>query len=174
VLLADPPWTFKDTLPGRTRGAAKNYDVLSLEDITRFELPDLDDNCWLFLWRVSAMVEEAYEVVRTWGFVPKTEIIWCKRTKNNKAWFGCGRYVRAAHETCIVATRGRVRPLVNNVRSRFFAPYTGHSVKPEKFYRIVEQLTGVPDGQGSHVELFARRPREGWLSYGNELEEASP
>lgn len=164
VLIADPPWSFGDRLPGATRGAEKNYRVLSTEDICRFELPPLDDNAWLFLWRVSSQVEEAYRVVRAWGFVPKSEIVWEKLTSNGKPWFGMGRYVRASHETCIVAVRGRVKPKVRNIRSRFSAPAGRHSEKPECFYSIVESLA-----DGPYIELFARRRRPGWTSFGNEL-----
>jgi N6-adenosine-specific RNA methylase IME4 len=164
VLVADPPWSFSDRLPGPSRGAAKNYRVLSLEDICNFALPPLAHNAWLFLWRVSAMQGAALTVARSWGFVPKTEIVWRKVTGTGKPWFGMGHYVRSAHETCIVAVRGSVRPKVRNVRSMFEAPVLEHSSKPEAFYDIVEQLA-----DGPYVELFARRRRPGWHSFGDEL-----
>lgn len=164
VLVADPPWSFGDKLPGKNRGAAKNYSVLSVEGICRFELPPLARDAWLFLWRVSSQVEEAYRVVRAWGFVPKSEIVWEKVTSGGKAHFGMGRYVRASHETCIVATRGRVKPLSRSVRSRFAAPTGEHSEKPAAFYAIVESLAAGP-----YVELFARRQRQGWTCLGDEL-----
>jgi N6-adenosine-specific RNA methylase IME4 len=171
VLLADPPWKFGDSLPGKSRGAAKQYKVLSLADIKAFELPPLADPAILFMWRVSAMVEEAYQVVRAWGFVPKSEIVWEKLTKTGKPWFGMGRYVRASHETCIVATRGSFKVNDRGVRSRFSAPVPTdeagkiiHSAKPDEFYALIERLAAGPC-----VELFARRRREGWEQFGNEL-----
>lgn len=33
VICADPPWAFKDKLPGLGRGAKKHYQVLSILDI---------------------------------------------------------------------------------------------------------------------------------------------
>lgn len=165
VLAADPPWAFGDKLPGTGRGAAKNYAVLSLEQICAYPLPPLAPDALLFLWRVSSQVEEAYRVARAWGFEPKTEIVWLKRTSTGKRWFGMGRYVRAEHETCIVARRGRPVVVAKNVRSTFEAPAGRHSEKPETFYReIVERLTGGP-----YVELFGRRPRAGWTVIGDEL-----
>lgn len=163
VLCADPPWSFGDKLPGVSRGAAKNYAVLGLDAIRAFPLPPLAPDAWLFLWRVSSQVEEAYSVVRAWGFTPKTEIVWEKLTSGGKPWFGMGRYVRASHETAIVAVRGRPKPLVRNVRSRFAAPAGRHSEKPEAFYDLVEQLAAGP-----YVELFARRQRPGWQCLGDE------
>lgn len=164
VLCADPPWSFGDKLPGASRGAEKNYAVMSIADICRIELPPLAEDAYLFLWRVSSQVEEAYQVVRAWGFVPKSEIVWEKLTANGKPWFGMGRHVRASHETAIVAVRGRPKPKVRNIRSRFAAAAGAHSAKPEAFYDLVEALA-----EGPYVELFARRQRPGWLCVGNEM-----
>lgn len=172
VLCADPPWQFNDKLPGDgIRGAEKHYRTLSADDLCDwFVLPPLADDCALFLWRVSAMVEEAYRVVRAWGFVPKTEVVWRKQTVNGKRHFGMGRIVRAEHETCIVAVRGRPVVLSKSVRSVFDAPVGKHSEKPEAFYTgVVEPLFG----DVTRVELFARRRREGWWCYGDELEDAA-
>jgi len=164
VITADPPWSFGDKLPGASRGAAKNYDVMGVDGICAFALPPLEPDAWLFMWRVSSQVEEAYRVVRAWGFTPKTEIVWEKLTSGGKPWFGMGRYVRASHETCIVAVRGRVQPKVRNIRSRFSAQAGRHSEKPECFYGMVEQLA-----DGPYVELFARRQRPGWTCLGLEV-----
>lgn len=164
VLVADPPWSFNDRLPGPSRGAAKNYRVLSLKDICAFTLPPFEDHAWLFLWRVSSQVEAAYQVVRAWGFTPKTELVWEKMTVGGKPHFGMGHYLRAAHETCIVAVRGAPKPRRRDVRSRFAGPVGAHSEKPEAFYALVEALT-----DGPWVELFARRRRPGWFCFGDEL-----
>jgi N6-adenosine-specific RNA methylase IME4 len=164
VLLADPAWRFNDRLPGPSRGAAKNYEVMTVADICAFPLPSIATHAWLFLWRVSSQVEEAYQVVRAWGFTPKSEIVWEKVTVGGKPHFGMGRYVRASHETCIVAVRGRVQPADRAVRSRFTAPVRGHSEKPEAFYALVERLS-----PGPYVELFGRRRRPGWTVLGNQV-----
>jgi len=176
VIVADPPWKFGDKLPGASRGAERNYKTLSIEEICAFVDPNdpmIAPDAVLFLWRVSSMVEEAYRVVRAWGFTPKTEIVWLKQTATGKPWFGMGRITRAAHETCIVATRGRPKVKVRNVRSvqqedmdsmTFNAAVGRHSEKPAGLYEIVEALY-----DGPYLELFARRSRECWTAYGDEL-----
>lgn len=170
VLVADPPWQFGDKLPGIGRGAEKHYPCLSLEELEKFPLPFLEDDAVLFLWRVSSMPIEALSVVVAWGFTPKTELVWRKMTPAGKQHFGMGRILRAAHETCIVATRGeRIEPKSRSMRTVFDAPVGRHSEKPEEFYQIVETLY-----DGPYVELFARCPREGWTTYGNELAVAHP
>lgn len=207
-IVADPAWSFGDKLPGKSRGAAKNYTVMTVDDICgmarggfrdvgmgikRQGPPDaismcgkkfaVADDCLLFLWRVSSQVEEAYRVVRAWGFVPKSEIVWIKttgvlpakilgreregdRVDFHKLHFGMGRYTRASHETCIIAARGKAIPLIKNrsTRSVFYAKTGEHSEKPAEFYELVEALC-----EGPRLELFARRHRKNWTCAGDEL-----
>lgn len=182
TLVADPAWLFDDKLPGKTRGAANNYDVMPVEAIAHMTLPsevEVAEHAYLFLWRVSAQVEEAYKVVREWGFVPKSEIVWQKLTKTGKKHFGMGHHTRGSHETCIIATRGRPERKNAGIRSTFEAidPFwfeaqtplkedgkVYHSAKPDEFYKIVEELTFGP-----YIEMFSRKYRDGWTVYGNQL-----
>ncbi len=170
VIAWDPPWQPKDKLPGPARGAGRNYQTMSVEEICRYPLPQLHPDALMFLWRLSAMQEEALQVVRAKGFRPVSEVVWDKLTKHGEPWFGMGRYVRASHETAIIAVRGRPRIASRSVRSRFDASVPTdargryiHSAKPEYFYRlIVERLS-----PGPYLELFARRRRTGWTCRGD-------
>lgn len=164
VIVADPPWSFGDSLPGKSRGAAKNYGTMTVDDICNYQLPPIATDAALFLWRVSAMQAEALRVVDAWGFKLKTEIVWLKRTVHGKRHFGMGRILRAEHEMCLIATRGKPAVHARNIRSTFEAKTGKHSEKPEELFEIVEQLY-----DGPFVELFARRKRDGWQCYGEEL-----
>lgn len=182
AIVADPPWRTRDKLPGPKRGAAKNYSTLSVQEIMRFPLPPIADDAILFLWRLSCMPQEALDVAKAWGFTVKSEIVWQKLTKRGKPWFAMGRYVRASHETCLVATRGRFKVASRSVPSTFSARVPVyqpgdiipegkkigdyiHSAKPEEFFRIVDRLVGdVP-----RIEMFARRRRHGWKAIGDQL-----
>ena len=180
VLCVDPPWKFDDRLPGRSRGAERNYPCMTFDELAEFPLPPLAPDCALFMWRVASMQKEAISLVDAWCFVLKTELVWIKKTRNGNRWFGMGRTLRAEHEICLVATRGR--PVVSNrsTRSTFetdddlLGGWDGlnaeagrHSAKPAEFYAIVESLF-----PGPYCELFARRQRPGWTCYGNELVDA--
>lgn len=167
VIVADPPWKFGDKLPGPGRGAAKHYETMSVEDICRFPLPwERQADEVLFLWRVSAMQREALDVASAWSFTVKSELVWEKLTTGGKRHFGMGRYVRASHETCLIATRGRgCLPEVRNQRSTFQAAVAAHSAKPDAFYAIVERM--YPNAV--KTELFARKRRLGWEQHGLEL-----
>lgn len=176
VLCVDAPWKFTDKLPGDGRGAQKNYACLSRTELMRFPLPPLADDCALFFWRVAAMQQDALDVVDAWDFKVKSEVVWLKKTEHGLRWFGMGRTVRAEHEVCILATRGRPVVKDHSVRSTFVTEHTElpdfaglsavvgrHSEKPEEFYKIVETLF-----EGPYCELFARRQRPGWTCLGDE------
>ena len=47
------------------------------------------------------------------------------------------------------------------------APVRAHSAKPDEAYRRMERLYAGP-----RLELFARKAREGWLTWGNEIPRA--
>ncbi len=169
VIVADPPWKFGDKLPGPSRGAERNYGVMTVEDVKWFLTDEgiaVADNAWLFLWRVASMQEEALSVVRAWGFTVKSEIVWNKVTKDGGPRIGMGRYVRNAHEVCLVCTRGKVAPHDRGVPSWFTAPRGEHSAKPDEFWDIVHRLVDTDDPR---TELFARKHRAGWDAVGHQL-----
>lgn len=190
VLVADPPWAFRlgtSARPKKFRGTVdRHYPAMPVDAICRFPLPPLADDVTLFLWRVAAMQREALAVLSAWGFSdPKGEIVWRKTTKNGKRHMGMGRRVRAEHETCLIATRGSPKVLDRSIRSVFeeeaddeigsiFEAQRGrHSEKPDTLFEIVERLCGwaMPE---THVELFARKPRPGWSTFGDELAQPHP
>ncbi len=168
TLVADPPWQFGDKLPGPGRGAAKHYGVLNVSQIALFELPLLQSDCWLFLWRPATHQLEALCVARAWGFAKVAgELIWRKTTNDGtRLRLGMGRAFRNTHETCLVFKRGRPGRLSMALPSMFDAPRTQHSAKPQAFYEIVDRFAPGPT-----VELFARRPWPGWECQGDEMPE---
>ena len=194
TLVADPPWLHEDQLPGETRGATNQYPCLSTNDIARFPLPPMRDDCWLFLWYVTSMLDDARLVCRIWGFEPAGgELVWVKTTGSGltvidpiaadgvvdeeqqqtlvdigatKPAFGMGRTVRNCDERCLIARRGRPELLDHSVRSVFFAPIGEHSSKPQRFYQLVEKMA-----PGPYTELFARRRQNWrWACLGNQVD----
>jgi N6-adenosine-specific RNA methylase IME4 len=168
VVVIDPPWLFSDKLPGPSRGAERNYACMRPGEVARL-LGDTiahEPHVVAFCWRVAAMQREALSLLNDCDLTIKTELVWEKLTKTGKPWFGLGRYVRASHEVCLIATRGRAFPEVRNVRSRFAAPVREHSRKPDQFYAIVEAM--YPNSR--KIELFARQRRVGWESHGDQLD----
>jgi len=187
VVIADAAWRFNDSLPGPKRGADSHYHTLTVEGLKNLRLPPIHRDALMFFWRVSAMPQEALDVVAAWGFTAKSELVWVKTTgavgtelggynrgpkgraiiPSATPSFGMGRYSRLGHEVCIIATRGRGLDLVkrHDIRSVFYAPLGEHSAKPAAFYSIVEAMT-----DGPILELFARAERGGrYHCVGDEL-----
>lgn len=171
VLVADPAWQPSDKL-GKRGADAKYQNTETLAQIKQHQLPPLADDAVLFLWRIAIMVEEAYEVARAWGFKPnKGEMVWRKMTVTGKQHFGMGYIVRGAHETCMIATRGKPPVLHHSQRSCFdgVMPRDAsgaliHSAKPDEFFEIV---SGMYDGP--RASIYERKRRVGFDCAGNEL-----
>lgn len=187
VVVADPPWLFGDKLPGKLRGASQNYVCMPSADIGKLATrthkngvkllhlmgQPIADDAILFLWRVAAIQQAGLDVATAWGFTVKTELVWLKKTVNGRRFFGMGRTLRAEHEICLVATRGRPELKNHSTRTTFVtdldveglsAEVGRHSEKPSKFFDIIESLV-----DGPYLELFARRHRPGWTCIGDEL-----
>lgn len=177
VIVADPPWAHADALG--QRGAAHQYPVMGTAELCAFVLPPVADDALLFLWRLASMIADALTVAKAWGFRPVSEVVWCKRTKLDKAWFGMGRTMRNAHEIAMVCVRGRSSHVAvdRGIRSVFTAPVPVdadgdyiHSAKPQEFFtEVVEPLIGGVVAGGPCLEMFARTRRAGWDQIGNQL-----
>lgn len=159
VIYADPPWEYYFD---EVRGAAKNhYQTMPLEELKKLQLPQTPD-CVLFLWATNPKLEDALELMREWGFEYKTNMVWVK------PHFGNGYYVRGQHELLLIGRRGNI-PVpeeANRPSSIIEAPTTEHSAKPPVVYDIIERM--YPGRK--YLELFARNKRQGWDSWGDELE----
>jgi N6-adenosine-specific RNA methylase IME4 len=163
IIYADPPWEYSDRKEYRPDGSAENhYPVMSIQEICDMQLPEIEDNAVLFLWVTSPLLEESFKVIKSWGFKYKTSFIWDK-VKHNM-----GHYNSVRHEFLLIATKGSCLP---DEKKLFDSVITEerkeHSVKPEIIYEIIETLYKY----GKRIELFARKKRKGWDSFGNQLQE---
>jgi N6-adenosine-specific RNA methylase IME4 len=59
--------------------------------------------------------------------------------------------------------------MAEDVHQVVIAPVGAHSEKPDEVYRRIERLYGGP-----RLELFARKPRDGWTTWGDELPPLAP
>lgn len=93
VIYADPAWTYRDKALAGNRGAGCKYPVMSLEDICRLPVKDLAaDDCVLFLWVTMPKLNEAFDVMKAWGFEYKTcAFTWVKQNrKSDRLFLGYG------------------------------------------------------------------------------------
>jgi len=184
-------------LPGASRGAAKNYRVLTVDQIARF-LDDAENgferdpqtgraiplrhylapDCRLFLWRVASMQQEALDVMKAWGFTLKTEVVWAKVSKGPGPVFDAEEL---GDEDKLHFGMGRT------LRASHETCLIGQMGRPERlsasirslFFAPYERHSSKPEvfyrqivekvSPGPYVELFARTQREGWLCLGDEV-----
>lgn len=164
VVVADPPWKYgnaiDEAMPGTTV-AETHYPCLTIGELCALPVDAIcEPNAVLFLWVTSPLLFEAVPVVKAWGFTYKTSFVWDK-VKHN-----VGFYNSVRHEFLLVCTRGSGVP--DNPKlfdSVVVSERTEHSVKPDLFYEMIDTLYT----HGKKLELFGRRPRDGWTVFGNEL-----
>jgi N6-adenosine-specific RNA methylase IME4 len=160
TILADPPTNIHQA---GALGAARHYDLMSLEDIKRMPVAGLvTDDAHLWLWTTNAALEASFDVVRAWGFTPRSILTWVKPR------FQLGVYLRNATEQLIFATRGRAPVRYKSQPTWAFMPLQDHSHKPEEQFAIIERVS-----PGPYLELFARRrppSDKDWSVWGNEID----
>ena len=157
TILADPPWDIQQK--GKSRGAIKHYNLMTLYRIKAMPIADLveeNSHCWL--WVTNATLEAGFDVLRAWGFTPRSIYTWVKPR------LGLGVYLRNCTEHLLLGTRGKAPIQFKGQMNWGFMPLQDHSHKPEEVYDIIERCS-----EGNYLELFARRPRHGWDIWGNEV-----
>jgi N6-adenosine-specific RNA methylase IME4 len=191
TIVADPPWDYSGKLSGGgtsgyspvhpsrggSRGAANHYRTLDIWQLKMLPVPSITaEQSHLYLWTTGAFMAEAFELAGEWGFRPKGVIPWVK-TKRGAAEavaasgdlaagvrMGMGLYIRWCTEFVVFAVRGKLPTARNDALGIVFAERGRHSEKPEALYDLVRALS-----PGPRIDLFARREREGFVAWGDEL-----
>lgn len=169
TILADPPWRFMNRTgkmaPEHKRLA--RYSTMTTQEIAELPLPKIAlGKSHLYLWVPNALILDGLTVMEHWGFEYKTNLVWYKTRKDGGPdGRGVGFYFRNVTELLLFGVRGSLRTAdpgrtqVNIIATR----KREHSRKPDEQYDIIEACS-----PGPYLELFARQPREGWTSWGNE------
>ncbi len=176
TIVADPPWPlgvrpgwkWRD---GRPSGDVRPlpYETMAVAEIAALPIRDLSipdtrparEGSTLFLWTTTEFLCAAHDVALTWGFRPSAVLVWCKAPRG----FNVGGTFASNVEFCIYARRGAPKLLSSRaVSTRWFTwPRGAHSAKPDAFYDLVESIS-----PGPRLEMFSRRARLGWDTWGNE------
>jgi len=187
TLIIDPPWPYE-----RASGNSKlsgyviqegnsKYKTLTISDLKKLPINDVmhPDEAYVFLWTTGSFTEDAYGLMRAWGFIPKTQLCWCKSDKG----LGVGYWFRGNHELVLVGKRAAAPSIRTGESSLIIHPRIGHSTKPATLHEIIEKrrepytrkdkngniLGVVPTSfPGPFLEIFAREKRDGWTVLGNE------
>lgn len=144
------------------------YPSMSVEQIAAIK-PAAAPDAHLYLWTINAYLQDAYEVVRAWGFKPSTMLVWAKRPMGG----GLGGSYGLATEYCLFARRGTLKATARIGRNwwewkrPYKNGYPNHSAKPPEFFDLVRTVS-----PGPYLEMYARAPRDGWDVWGNEVKSA--
>lgn len=178
--LVDPPTRFV----AGTKGRPQHYERMSDREIAALPVGDLlDDNAYVFLWVTtpklfkngnSKTVLRPDEIAKAWGLRYSGNFLaWIKLNKSfsgdrfseDDVFMGGGYSSRKNIELCLLFRKGEPKRLARDVREVIIAPRREHSRKPDEQYNRIERFC-----EGPRVELFARCRRDGWDSFGNEVD----
>lgn len=171
TVLADPPWRFTN----RTGKVAPEhrrlgrYATMSADEIGALPVARVARaKAHCYLWVPNALLRDGLAVMEAWGFEYKSNLVWYKvRRDGGPDRRGVGFYFRNVTEVCLFGVRGRGNRTLAPGRRQpnvVVACKREHSRKPDELYDIIEACS-----PGPYLELFARRPRKGWLQWGDEV-----
>jgi len=174
TVYADPPWQFKNRT-GKMAPEHKRlsrYATMTLDEIKVLPVSDVcEENAHLYLWIPNALIQDGLDVMKSWGFTYKTNIIWYKvRKDGGPDRRGVGFYFRNVTEMVLFGVKGSMRTLKpgRTMPNIVISRKREHSRKPDEMYDVIEQCS-PPE----RLELFARTKKEGWDVWGNETEKYS-
>jgi len=189
TILADPPWRFKAGEGNRTAP----YPTMELADMKALPVSDIAaPAAVLFMWTSGPFLPHALALGEAWGFDYVTKAFnWTKLwpREGNRLFVdwqeianlsadqnvskGSGYWTRAGCEDVLLFKRGDVDWAPGNPasdRARDVAQVViserrEHSRKPETVQDGIERIS-----HGPFMELFSRRLRPGWRTWGNQTE----
>src|SRR5262249_1686692 len=134
-------------------------------------------DCALFFWTSGSLNADALDIIRAWEWAYKTwAYVWIKTKPSRGAvdveeltlddlHTGTGYSTRANAEVVLLAKGGAPLRLSADVHQVVIAPAGDeHSEKPDEIAARIARLY-----PGPYLELFARKEREGWTTWGNEV-----
>lgn len=163
-IVIDPPWPMKkiEREERPNQGVELDYPVMTLEQIADESLVPVRtlaaDDCHIYLWVTHKFLPAGMDLLKEWGFNYQCVMTWRKNVGITPfSWMYDTEHV-------LFGRRGNLKLQRLGLRLSFDAPVQGHSRKPDVFYeRVIEA------SPGPRVEMFARRERDGFTVWGNEV-----
>jgi N6-adenosine-specific RNA methylase IME4 len=140
---------------------------MTLEEIAALPVRELADpaGCRVYMWTTNRYLQHAWEIFDAWGVRYGQTLVWCKAPMGA----GLGGDFQISTEFIVSGRIGAPKRTSERVDTTWFRwPRMGkaHSRKPEAFLDLVERVSDAP-----RLEMFARRNRLGWDTWGNESHE---
>lgn len=162
TIVVDPPWEVLRGPLWAANGISRplDYPTMTVAEIAALPVDHFaDSTAHLYLWTINKYLRQTYDIAGAWGFKPSTLLTWCKKPNG----LGLGGTYSLTTEHVLFCRRGVLPAKIRLDTTWFQWPRGPHSAKPEAFLDMVEQVS-----PGPYLELFARRNRLGWDTWGNE------
>jgi N6-adenosine-specific RNA methylase IME4 len=169
AMIIDPPWPYDNPVDHNPRWGGYTYDPMTIDEIRGLPIKQLAlSDCALYVWATWPKLIEAADTVRAWGAEYITGFPWIKMTKDGVSpVYRRGHWVAGCSEPVLIARFGNVSPPPAPKYLGLVGSAFKHSRKPDDIHQMIED-DKLP---GPYLELFARRSRPGWTSFGNEIED---
>ena len=166
IIVVDPPWQVKKlTHKKRPNQTTMDYPMMSVEQISNLAIDTLaDKTCWCFLWTTQKYLFESKPILERWGFHHLLTMVWEKTYGRSAGMPLFGFRYNAEFILVGYKTKPELWPKRKLIPAVFAADNIRHSQKPDRFYEMIEPL-----GE-NRIDIFARRQRQGWDVWGNEVE----
>ena len=162
TIVIDPPWPMakieREVRPNQ--GPLLDYPTMTIDEIAGLPVADLaaEPGTHVYLWTTHRFIPDALDLFERWGVAYQCVMTWVKNVGITPfSWMYDTEHV-------LFGRIGQLPLERMGLRLSFDAPATGHSTKPDVFYERVEQAS-----PGPRLDMFARRARDGWDAWGNEV-----
>ncbi len=192
LLLADPPWKYKDNKGDNPAMGGCKYPKMTLLELVAMghEVKSITAKpAALAIWVTAPFSAEGAHILvaEAWGFNLVTlAFVWVKtnrctpytkkfcldasQEKGGDLYSGLGHHVNGNVELCYLGFNSspRLPRMSKSVKQIIIAPLNEHSAKPPECRRRLEELFG----DTRRLELFSRERVPGWMPWGNEVPDA--
>jgi len=161
-IVIDPPWPMKkiEREVRQKQGSELDYPVMTLEEIAVLPVRKLasENGCHIYLWVTHKFLPKGLKLFEQWDARYQCLMTWVKPT-------GITPYSWMYNTEHVLFGRiGSLKLERLGLKLSFEAPVTRHSEKPDVFYERVIEASPKP-----RLEMFARKSREGFAVWGNEV-----
>lgn len=168
TIVIDPPWPISltgDVNRRLNRAKTLPYKTMTVEEIKQFPISQIAERgAHIYCWTTNKMLEKTFDVLKTWGVNFHLVMVLVKPS----GIAPCMGYVFGT-EFCLLGFFGKPMLKFKKIgKLNWFKAMNksgNHSSKPDNFYKLVEEMSPA-----SRIDLFARKKREGWDVWGNEIE----
>lgn len=167
TILVTPPW---ENIGKKEKANIDHYsDDIQEDDVLRMlrSLPVEKlsaPTAHLYLWVPNELLPFGLELLSSWGFSYKSNLVWYKVKKDGDAdKRGPNKYFREVTEILLFGVRGknaRTLPPGRRQVNLIKGPKEKSVSKPEQQYQVIESCSNGP-----FIQLFSEFDRKGWVSW---------